>query len=332
MQIGQLNRREFIALVGGAAAWPLVAHAQQSTMPVIGFLGTISPDRWASRLHAFRQGLSETGYVEGRNVGIEYRWAEGQNDRLPALAADLVRRQVRVIATPESTPAAFAAKAATTTIPIVFSVGVDPVAVGLVASLNRPGGNLTGVTNLNAEILPKRLELLHELVPTATTIALLVNPSNPLVAETESRDAQTAARTLGLQLHVLHASTDRDFDTVFASLAQMRAVALVINTDVFFNSRSEQLAALALRHTVPAIFQYREFVASGGLMSYGTSTTDVFRQVGIYTSRLLRGESPADLPVQQVTKIELIINLKTARTLGLTVPLSLLGRADEVIE
>jgi putative ABC transport system substrate-binding protein len=332
MQIGQLNRREFIALVGGAAAWPLVAHAQQSAMPIIGFLGTISPDRWASRLHAFRQGLSETGYVEGRNVGIEYRWAEGQNDRLPALAADLVRRQVRVIATPESTPAAFAAKAATTTIPIVFSVGVDPVAVGLVASLNRPGGNLTGVTNLNAEILPKRLELLHELVPTATTIALLVNPSNPLVAETESRDAQTAARTLGLQLHVLHASTDRDFDTVFASLAQMRAVALVINTDVFFNSRSEQLAALALRHTVPAIFQYREFVASGGLMSYGTSTTDVFRQVGIYTSRLLRGESPADLPVQQVTKIELIINLKTARTLGLTVPLSLLGRADEVIE
>ena len=332
MQIGQLNRRESIALVGGAAAWPLVAHAQQTAMPVIGFLGTISPDRWASRLHAFRQGLSETGYVEGRNVGIEYRWAEGQNDRLPAVAADLVRRQVRVIATPESTPAAFAAKAATTTIPIVFSVGVDPVAVGLVASLNRPGGNLTGVTNLNAEILPKRLELMHELVPTATTIALLVNPSNPLVAETESRDAQTAARTLGLQLHVLHASTDRDFDTVFASLAQMRAVALVINTDVFFNSRSEQLAALALRHTVPAIFQYREFVASGGLMSYGTSTTDVFHQVGIYTSRLLRGESPADLPVQQVTKIELIINLKTARTLGLTVPLSLLGRADEVIE
>jgi putative ABC transport system substrate-binding protein len=327
-----MNRRSLITLLGGAAAWPLVAHAQQSAMPVIGFLGTISPDRWASRLHAFRQGLSETSYVEDRNVGIEYRWAEGQFDRLPALAADLVRRQVSVIAAPESTPAAFAAKAATTTIPIVFSVGVDPVAVGLVASLNRPGGNLTGVTNLNAEILPKRLELMHELVPTATTIALLVNPSNPLVAETESRDAQTAARTLGLQLHVLHASTDRDFDTVFASLAQMRAVALVINTDVFFNSRSEQLAALALRHTVPAIFQYREFVASGGLMSYGTSTTDVFRQVGIYTSRLLRGESPADLPVQQVTKIELIINLKTARTLGLTVPLSLLGRADEVIE
>jgi putative tryptophan/tyrosine transport system substrate-binding protein len=328
-----MRRRDVITLLSGpAAAWPLAARAQQPAMPVVGFLGTTSPDRWASRLHAFRQGLSETGYVEGRNVGIEYRWAEGQLDRLPALAADLVRRQVRVIAAPESTPAAFAAKAATTTIPIVFSVGVDPVAVGLVASLNKPGGNLTGVTNLNAEILPKRLELMHELVPTATTIALLVNPSNPLVAETESRDAQTAARTLGLQLHVLHASTDRDFDTVFASLAQMRAVALVINTDVFFNSRSEQLAALALRHTVPAIFQYREFVASGGLMSYGTSTTDVFRQVGIYTTRLLRGESPADLPVQQVTKIELTINLKTARTLGLTVPQSLLGRADEVIE
>jgi putative ABC transport system substrate-binding protein len=227
---------------------------------------------------------------------------------------------------------ALAAKAATTTIPIVFGTGIDPVAVGLVASLNRPGGNLTGVTNLNLEIVPKRLELVHELVPTATTIALLVNPSNPLAAEPESRDAQKAARTLGLQLHVLHASTDRDFDTVFASLAQMRAFVLVIGPDGFFNSRSEQLAALALRHTVPAIYQYREFAAAGGLMSYGTSIPDVDRQVGIYTGRLLRGESPADLPVQQATKIELIINLKTAKVLGLTVPLSLLGRADEVIE
>jgi putative ABC transport system substrate-binding protein len=251
---------------------------------------------------------------------------------LPGLAADLVRRQVSVIAVLESTAGAVAAKAATTTIPIVFSTGTNPVAMGLVASLNRPGGNLTGVTNLNVEVVPKRLELVHELVPTATTIALLVNPSNPLVAETESRDAQTAARTLGLQLHVLHTSTDRDFDTVFASLAQMRAVVLVVGSDVFFNSRSEQLAALALRHTVPAIYQYREFAAAGGLMSYGTSVTDVYRQVGIYTGRLLKGESPADLPVQQATKIELIINLKTARALGLTVPLSLLGRADEVIE
>jgi putative tryptophan/tyrosine transport system substrate-binding protein len=332
MPFGRLRRRDFITLLGCTAAWPLAARAQQPTMPAIGFLGAISPDRWASRLHWFRQGLSETGYVEGRNLGIEYRWAEGQNDRLPALAADLVRRQVSVIAAPESTLAAFAAKAATTTISIVFATGFDPVAVGLVASLNRPGGNLTGVTTLNAEIVPKRLELVHELVPTATTIALLVNPSNPRPAETASRDAQPAARTLGLQLHILHASTDRDFDTVFASLAQMRAVALVIGADFFFNSRSEQLAALALRHMVPAIYQFREFAAAGGLMSYGTSVTDVFRQVGIYTGRLLRGESPADLPVQQATKIELIINLKTARALGLTVPLSLLGRADEVIE
>jgi putative ABC transport system substrate-binding protein len=251
---------------------------------------------------------------------------------LPALAADLVRRQVSVIAVPESTPGALAAKAATATTPIVFYIGADPIAVGLVASLSRPGGNVTGVTSLNLEVVPKRLELLHELVPTATIIALLINPTNPTVAETESRDAQTAARTLGLQLHVLHASTESNFDTVFATLAQLRAGALVIGPDAFFNARSEQLAALALRHTVPAIYQFREFAAAGGLMSYGTGITDVHRQVGIYTGRLLRGESPADLPVQQATKIELIINLKTARALGLTVPLSLLGRADEVIE
>ena len=255
-------------------------------MPVVGFLSSESPDGYADRVRAFRQGLSETGYVEGRNVAIEYRWAEGHYDRLPAMAADLVRRQVAVIVA--NTPAAPAAKAATTTIPDRL-FGGDPVAAGLVASLNRPGGNLTGVTTLNVELGPKRLELLHELVPTATVIALLVNPTNPN-AETLSRDLQAAARTLGLQLHVLHASTERDFDTAFATLAQLRAGALVIGPDAFFNSRSEQLAALAVRHAVPAIFQYREFAAAGGLMSYGGSITDAYRLVGVYTGRILKGE------------------------------------------
>jgi putative tryptophan/tyrosine transport system substrate-binding protein len=325
-----MKRREVIALLGGAAAaWPLAAQAQQMAMPVIGFLNTRARGEDPRLLTAFHQGLKEVGYVEGRNVAIEYRFAEGRNDRLPAMAADLVRRQVAVIAA--NGPAVVAAKTATTTIPIVFSVGLDPVELGLVARLNQPGGNVTGVTALFDEVGPKRLELLHELVPTATLIALLLNPTYPS-AENQSRDLQAAARTLGLQLHVLHASSERDFEIVFATLAQMRAGALVIGNDPFFNSRSERLAALSIRHGMPAIFQNREFAAAGGLMSYGTNLAATYRQVGIYTGRILKGEKPADMPVQQPTKFELIINLKTARALGIAVPLPLIGRADEVIE
>jgi putative ABC transport system substrate-binding protein len=326
-----MRRREFMMLVGSAAAWPLMARAQQR-MPVIGFLGSSSPDSYAQPVRAFRQGLSETGYIEGRNVAIEFRWADGQNDRLPALAADLVRRQVSVIAAPGSTPAALAAKAATATIPIVFQVGIDPIAAGLVTSLARPGGNITGVTNINTELVSKRLELLRELVPKATIVALLVNPTSPEITQAVSTDLQSTVRTLGLQLHILQASTERDFDEVFTTLTQLRVGALVIAPDAFFISRSEKLGALTASHAVPAITQFREFVVAGGLMSYGGSFTEPTRQVGIYTGRILKGEKPADLPVHQPMKVELVINLKTAKALGVTVPQSVLNRADEVIE
>jgi putative ABC transport system substrate-binding protein len=326
-----MRRREFITLLGGAATtWPLATRAQQ--MPVIGYLGTGSPESDAARVNAVRVGLKEAGYVEGHNVAIEFRWGQGQNDRLPALVADLVRRQVAVIVTLGSTPATLAAKEATTTIPVVFSVGVDPVAAGLVASMNRPGGNITGVSFLTSLLGPKLLELLHETVPTAFNIPLLVNPTSPTFAETLSKDAHAAARALGLELYVLHASTEGDFDTVFSTLAQLRADALVIGGDAFLYSRIEQLAALTVRHAVPTISQYREFAAAGGLMSYGASYTDALRLVGIYAGRILKGDKPADLPIMQSTRVELVLNLKTAKALGLTFPISLLGRADEVIE
>ena len=326
-----MKRREFITLLGGAAAWPLAARAQQATKPVIGFLNSASPESYARMVAAFRQGLNEKGYVAGQSVAIEYRWAEGRYDRVPEMAGELVRRQVAVIAA-TGTPAMLAAKAATTAIPIVFTTGTDPVQLGVVTSLNRPGGNVTGVTTLNVEVAPKRLELARELIPGTSTVAVLINRTNP-ETETELRIMQTAASALGLQLHVLDASTEHDFDTIFAALHQTPARVLVIaGADPFLISRSEQLAELTVRHAVPAIFQFREFVAAGGLISYGGSVTDAYRQAGIYAGRILKGEKPGELPVQQATKVELFVNLKTARTLGLTVPTALLVRADEVIE
>jgi putative tryptophan/tyrosine transport system substrate-binding protein len=329
-----MRRRDFIKVIAvSAAAWPRAARAQQPAMPVVGVLSAEWPNAvTADRLRAFREGLNDTGYVEGRNVMIEYRWAEGRNDRLPALAAELVRLPVNVIVIPGSTPATIAAKAASTTVPIVFYGGADPVSIGLVASLSRPGGNATGVTTLNVELTAKRLELLHELVPTATIIAGLINPTNPVVSETETRDLQAAARTLGLTLHVLHASTEQEIDTAFMTLVQLRAGGLVIGGDAYFNSRSEQLAVLTLRYAMPAIYQFREFVLSGGLGSIGANVADTYRPLGVYTGRILKGEKPAGLPIQQATKVELLLNLKTAKALGITVPLPLSGRADELIE
>ena len=326
-----MQRRDFITLLGSVTvAWPLAARAQQTAMPVIGYLGAESPTAFASRVRAFRQGLGETGYAEGRNVAIEFRWAEGQHKRLPALAADLVGRGVAVIVAPGGAPAALAAKSATTTIPIVFEMGADPIAIGLVSSLSRPGGNLTGVTSLSVEVTPKRLEFLHEAIPTADMFAVLINPTSP-TANSQSRNLQTFARDLGLQLHILQASSERDFDTVFATWPQLRAAGLVFASDTLFGTHGEQLAALAVRHAVPAIHQSRDFTTAGGLMSYGGSFSESHRQAGVYTGRIIKGAKPADLPVQQVTKLELFINLKAAKTLGVTFPPSLLGRADDVI-
>jgi putative ABC transport system substrate-binding protein len=326
-----MRRRKFIKLMGGAAvALPFPARAQQPPMPVIGFLNSGSPDGYAPMVSAFHQGLKETGYVEGQNVAIEYRWANGEYDRLTSLAGDLVRRQVSVIAA-TSTPANLVAKASTNTIPIVFTAGNDPVQMGLVVSLSRPGGNVTGATQLTGEVVPKRVELAHELTPSATILGFLVNPRNSN-ADADTKVAQAAAVTLGLQLNVLHASTEAELDNVFTAFAQMRAGALAIDGDALFNSHTRLLAALAIRHLVPAIYESHQFVADGGLASYGGSIIESYRLAGVYAGRILKGEKPADLPVQQSTKVELLINLKTAKLLGLTVSPQIVARADEVIE
>jgi putative ABC transport system substrate-binding protein len=327
-----MRRREFIALTGGATAmWPLAAFAQQTAMPVVGYLSANSPEGGGSRAAAFRRGLQEAGYVEGQNVTVEYHWAEEQADRLPAMAADLVQRRVTVIAA-GTTPAAIAAQAATTTIPIVFEVGSDPVRLGLVANLNRPGGNITGVTNLVVEVAPKRLELLHELLPAVKVMALLVNSADRALAQAQQRVVLSAARNLGLELHVLNAANERDFDAVFADIKRLRVGGLVIGAGTVFTGGVNKLAALTLRHAVPAIYLYREFPAAGGLMSYASDVSDSYRLAGVYTGRVLKGENPAELPVVQAAKFELVINLATAKALGINVPPSMQARADEMIE
>jgi putative ABC transport system substrate-binding protein len=326
-----MKRRQFIALLGGAAAWPLAASGQQSAVPLIGFLSSRASDDTPNLTAAFHQGLKETSYAEGQNVAIEYRWANNQHERLPELAADLVRRGAGLIAAFGGNVSALAAKAATATVPIIFAVGGDPVELGLVASLNRPGGNLTGVSLLLGLLGAKRLELMRELVPTPTIIAVFINPTNPS-ARIYAQDAEQAAHALGQQIQILSASSDRDIEAAFAALAPLRAGAVLVTTDAFFIGRREQLVALAARYAVPAIYEYREFSAAGGLVSYGPSIADAYRQAGIYAGRILKGTKPADLPVLQPTKFELVINLKTAKALGLSVPDTLLARADEVIE
>jgi putative ABC transport system substrate-binding protein len=326
-----MRRREFITLLCGAAAWPLAARAQQQGMPVIGYINSASPESDASRLTGLRRGLNQTGYVEGRNLVIEYRWAGNQADRLPALAADLVQLRVAAIVSP-GLVATLAAKAATTSIPIVFGVGNDPVQLGLVASLNRPGGNLTGFNTFSAEVGAKGLALLHELVPSTATIGFLENPNNPIFAPYYEKDVLAAAPVVGLKVQILKASTDREIDAAFVNLVQARTGALLVASDAFFNNRIEQVVALAARHAIPTMYSFREFVVAGGLISYGPSLIEEYRQVGLYTGRILKGEKPADLPVIQATKVELMINLKTAKALGITFPITLLGRADEVIE
>jgi ABC-type uncharacterized transport system substrate-binding protein len=326
-----MKRRAFIAAVGGAAVWPLVGRAQQPVVPVVGVLSSRSADGSADLIAAFRRGLGEAGFVEGRNVSIEFRWAEGHYDRLPTAAADLVVRQVAVIAALGGTPAVLAAKAATAKIPIVFITGADPVQFGLVSSLSRPGGNLTGVAALTSTLAPKLLELLHETVPSAPLVALLINPKNPN-AETDRRSVKSAADTTRQQILVLSASTESELDDAFAALAQQHAGSVLVQSDGLFNDRPREIVALAARYAIPALYQWREFAATGGLMSYGTDPADAYRQVGVNTGRVLNGAQPSDLPVQQSVKVRMVVNLKTAKTLGITLPLPLLARADEVIE